>query len=305
MEFIIDRRQMLKLGFAAVATTGLAACGGGASSAASTADSAASAADAATSSASADAAADGVKALTFTPGMLTVATGDPAWEPWVMNDDPASGEGFEAAVIYALAEQMGFAKSEVAWVRTTFDEAYAPGTHDWDLNIQQVSINDDRKKAIDFSPAYFRPTQSIIVKKDSKFATAKSVKDFADAAVAVMVGSTAVDYVKDIMGVEPEVFNTNSDAAAAVSAGQADALVTDTPQCVYMVESEQVADGVVAGQIPDTEDPEGLGITLAKDSPLTPYVTEAMNAILADGTVDGLISKWLAAYTTDIPTLTK
>lgn len=308
MEFLVDRRRMLKLGFAAAAATGLAACGGGASSAASTADSAASVADSAASAADATtsaAAADGVKGLTFTPGFLTVATGDPAWEPWVMNDDPLSGEGFEAAVIYALAEKMGFAKEEVAWVRTTFDEAYAPGEHDWDLNIQQVSINDDRKKAIDFSPAYFRPTQSIIVKKDSKYASAKSVKDFADAAVAVMVGSTAVDYVKDIMGVEPEVFNTNSDAAAAVSAGQADALVTDTPQCVYMVESEQVADGVVAGQIPGTEDPEGLGITLAKDSPLTPYVTEAMDAILADGTVDGLISKWLAAYTTDIPTLSE
>ena len=265
MDFVISRRQLLALGASALATAGLAACGGNSASSGAT-----------------DAPAEtDVKQLTFEPGKLTVATGNPAWEPWVMNDAPESGEGFEAAVIYALAEQMGFAKEDVVWVRTEFDEACAPGAHDWDLNIQQVSINEDRKKAVDFSPAYFRPTQSVIVK--------------------------TIDYVKDIIkgGSEDgvDIFNNNSDAVAAVDNGQADALVTDTPQCVYMVESEQLKDGVVVGQIPGTEDPDGLGITLAKDSPLTGFVTDAMNAILADGTVDGLIDKWLTAYTTDIPTL--
>ncbi len=262
--------------------------------------------DTATDAAPAEATGD-VKELTFEPGKLTVATGNPAWEPWVMNDDPESGEGFEAAVIYALAEKMGFAKEDVVWTRTEFDEAFAPGQHDWDLNIQQVSINEDRKKAIDFSPAYFRPTQAVIVKKDSKYASATSCAELKDAVFAVMMGTTAIDYVKDIIkggsdeGID--IFNNNSDAVAAVDNGQADCLVTDTPQCVYMVESEQLKDGVVMGQIPGTEDPDGLGITLAKDSPLTPFVTDAMNAILDDGTVDGLIEQWLTSYTTDIPTL--
>ena len=285
---------MLKLGAATLGTVALAGCGGSSGDAAAPADDAA-------------ATETDVKELTFEPGKLTVATGNPAWEPWVMNDAPESGEGFEAAVIYALAEQMGFAKEDVVWTRTEFDEAFAPGDHDWDLNIQQVSINEDRKKAIDFSPAYFRPTQSIIVKKDSKFASATTCADFADAVFAVMMGTTAIDYVKDIIkggsdeGID--IFNNNSDAVAAVDNGQADALVTDTPQCVYMVESEQLSNGTVVGQIPGTEDPDGLGITLAKDSPLTPFVTDAMNAILSDGTVDGLIEQWLASYTTDIPTL--
>lgn len=279
---------MLKLSAASLAAVGLAGCGGS------------------NSGVSSEASGD-VKDLTFEPGKLTVATGNPAWEPWVMNDDPESGEGFEAALIYALAEKMGFAKDEVVWTRTEFDEAFAPGDHDWDLNIQQVSINEDRKKAIDFSPAYFRPTQSIIVKKDSKYADATSCADFKDAVFAVMMGTTAIDYVKDIIkggsdkGVD--IFNNNSDAVAAVDNGQADALVTDTPQCVYMVESEQLANGTVVGQIPGTEDPEGLGVTLAKDSALTPFVTDAMNAILDDGTVQGLIDTWLKAYTSDIPTL--
>ena len=248
-----------------------------------------------------------VTQLTFEPGKLTVATGNPAWEPWVMNDDPESGEGFEAALIYALAEKMGFAPEDVVWVRTDFGEAFAPGEHDWDMNIQQVSINEDRAQAVDFSPAYFKTTQSIAVLEGSEYATATKLSDFADATFAVMVGSTAYDYVNDLIkggsGEGIDVFNDNSDAAAAVTNGQADAVVTDTTEIVYMVESEQVNPGVVVGQIPGSEEPYGLGITLALDSPLTPYVTDAMNALLEDGTVDSLIDQWLAKYTSDIPVL--
>lgn len=293
-DFVVTRRQAISLGASALAVAGLAGCSSSSSSDSSSSDASSSA---------------GIKDLTVTEGKLTVATGEPAWEPWVMNDDPESGEGFEAALIYALAEQLGYADEDVVWVRTTFDEAYAPGDHDWDLNIQQVSINEDREKAVDFSPAYFRPTQSVITRSDSEYATATSCADLAEATFAVMVGTTAAQYVEDaITGGSDEnieVFNDNSDAAASVSSGQTDVLVTDTPQCVYMVESEQVEDGVVVGQIPGSEDEYGLGITLAKDSPLTPYITDAMNAILDDGTVQDLQDEWLASYTTDIPTLTE
>jgi len=53
---------------------------------------------------------------------LTVATGNPAYPPWVMNDAPESGEGFEAAVAFAVAERMGFDKASVDWQRTSFDD---------------------------------------------------------------------------------------------------------------------------------------------------------------------------------------
>ena len=286
MALNISRRQMLGISASTLAL-GLAACGGSNNG----------------GGEPAPAADCDVKSLTFEPGKLTVATGNPAWEPWVMNDAPESGEGFEAALIYALAGKMGFAAEEVVWTRTEFDEACAPGKHDWDLNIQQVSINDDRKKAVDFSPAYFVPTQALIVRGDGKYANATKCSDFAGATIAVMVGTTADQFVMASMpDAKIEYYNNNSDAAAAVSNGQADGLVTDTPQAVYMAESEQVEGGIVVGQIPNSSD-AGLGITLAKDSPLTPFVTDAMNAILDDGTVQGLIDTWLKAYTSDIPVL--
>lgn len=299
---MLSRRQALALGVAAFATAGLAACGNSTQTS-----------DSSTESSAATTVDGNATQLTVTPGKLTVATGNPAYEPWVVNDEPESGKGFEPAVIYALAQEMGFSKDDVAWVRTSFDEAFAPGDHDWDLNIQQVSISEDRKKAVDFSPAYYRPTQSIVVVKDGEYASATSCADFADATIGVQVGSTAYEYVKTILkngnteGIE--VYDDNAAAAAAVNSGQADAVVTDTPTAVYMsgeyAEDEQIKNAVVVGQIPDTEDEFGLGITLAKDSPLTPYVEEAMNAILDDGTVDGFVSKWLAEYSTDIPTLKK
>jgi len=292
-DFVISRRQMLAFSASALATAGLAGCGSTSNSSFDTSSSTAS---------------DDVTQLTYEKGKLTAATGNPAFTPWVMNDDPASGEGFEAALVYKLAEKMGFSDDDVTWVRTTFDEAYAPGDHDWDINLQQVSINEDREKAVDFSPAYFRPTQAVVLRKDSTYASAKACSDLANATIAVMVGTTAYDYVKDLIkggsdtGID--VYDDNSVAAQAVTSGQCDALVTDTPQAVYMVESSQIENGVVVGQIPGTEDEYGLGITLAKGSALTPYVTDAMNALINDGTVQELQDKWLAEYTTDVPTLT-
>lgn len=287
---IVTRRQVLSLGTALLAATGLSACGGSSSPAAQNA-----------------ADTTDVKQLTLEPGKLTVATGEPAYEPWVIDDEPDSGKGFEAAIIYKVAEKLGFGSRDVVWVRTTFEEAFAPGAHDWDLNIQQVSINDDRRKAVDFTPGYFFPTQSIVVLKDSKYAEAKGLADFADATIAVQVGSTAYDYVKSLIkgnGTEGiELFNDNAEAAQAVSNNQVDAIVTDTPDAVVMAEFGQIENGVVVGQIAETEDEYGLGITLAKDSPLTKPVSDALTALLDDGTIDKLAQEWMAVYTTDIPTL--
>ena len=299
----LDRRNFLMGAGAAASAAVLAGCGSTSGSAAA----GSATGSAAGSAAAAEPATSEAAQVTFEKGYLTVATGDPAWEPWVKNDDPASGEGFEAAVIYALADKLEFPKDTVKWVRTTFDEAYAPGDKDWDLNIQQVSITEERKQAVDFSPAYYRPTQSVIAKKDSDFASAKTIADLKDATFAVMVGTTAYGFVKDIVfggdDSKIEQYNNNSDAVAALDAKQVDVLVTDTPQCVYMVQSEQVTDGVVVGQIPGTEDPDGLGIVLPKDSELTPYVTDAMNALLDDGTIDGLVQEWLKDYV-GVPELT-
>lgn len=240
---------------------------------------------------------------TVTPGKLTIATGDPAYEPWVLNDDPESGEGYEAAVAYAVAEQLGFDADDVVWTRTTFDAAIAPGPKDWDMNIQQFGITNERKQAVDFSSGYYKDTRAVIVKKDGKFADATSLADLKDAVVGATVGTQGYTYAKEKITDDVQTFNDDASLAQALDAGQIDALVADTTVCVYMVQSGQVADGVVIGRIAGSEDKDGMGIVLPKDSPLTEATTKAVDDLEADGTLQKLQDQWLAEYTSDLPEL--
>ena len=243
------------------------------------------------------------KLNTVTAGKLTIATGNPAYTPWVIDDKPESGKGFEAAIAYKVAEKMGFKKSEVKWVRTTFDSAIAPGAKDWDMNIQQFSITPERKKAVDFSPSYYNSAQAVVVRKDSKFANATTLAELKKATIGAMVGSTSYDFAKKLIKSDIKTFNDNAVLAQAVDSNQIDALVIDVPAASYIVESGQVKNGKVLGQIPGSDDPNGTGIVLPKGSSLTPAVTKAMNELIKDGTIKKLQDKWLAAYTTDVPTL--
>lgn len=240
---------------------------------------------------------------TVTAGKLTIATGDPAYTPWVIDDKPESGEGFEAAIAYAVADKLGYKKDDVVWVRTTFDSAIAPGAKDWDMNIQQFSITDERKKAVDFSPSYYNASQAVVVRKDSKFAKATTLAELKDAKVGAMVGTVSYDFAKEKINSDIQTFNDNAVLAQALDSNQIDALVVDAPAASYIVESEQVKDGEVLGLIPDSEDPQGMGIVLPKGSKLTADVTKAINELNEDGTIKQLQDKWLAQYTTDLPTL--
>ncbi len=240
---------------------------------------------------------------TVTAGKLTIATGDPAYEPWVMNDKPQSGKGFEAAVAYAVAKKLGYSHDDVVWKRTTFDSAIAPGAKDWDMNLQQFSITSERKKAVDFSSSYYNDTESVIVRKDSKYADADSLADLGDAVVGAMVGTQGYEIAKKSIKSDIQTFNDDAAVAQALDSGQIDALVTDTVECVYMVQSGEVKKAKVLGRIAGSEDKNGMGIVLPKGSGLTSKVTKAVNELKKDGTLAKLQTKWLTEYTTDLKEL--
>jgi len=239
---------------------------------------------------------------TVNPGKLTIATGEPAYEPWVMNDKPQSGKGYEAAIAYAVAKKMGFKKSDVVWTRTTFDSAIAPGAKDWDMNIQQFGITSERKKAVDFSASYYNDSQAVIIKKNGKYSKAKNLSSLKDATIGAMVGTEGYKYAKKIKD-DVQTFNDDAAVAQAFNAGQIDALVTSTVECVYMVQSDQVKDATVLGRIAGSTDPNGMGIVLPKDSKLTAATSKAVKELNADGTIKALQNKWLAEYTTDLAEL--
>jgi polar amino acid transport system substrate-binding protein len=233
---------------------------------------------------------------TVTDGKLTIATGDPAYSPWVEDNKPQSGKGFESAVAYAVAKEMGYSKSDVVWKRSTFDSAIAPGPKDWDLNVQQFSIDAKRKKAVDMSSAYYTTTQAVVTTSGSKAAGDTTIAALKQDAIGVATGSTSIASVKDVLGVTPQVFNSNDDAVLALKSGQIDAIVTDLPTAFYMA-SAQVDDGTVSAQFPDDGKGDQFGFVLPKDSELTSKVDKALKTLDDDGTLQDLQTKWLSSET--------
>ncbi|WP_062389369.1 ABC transporter substrate-binding protein [Demequina iriomotensis] len=239
---------------------------------------------------------------TVTEGKLTIATGEPAYEPWVIGDAPETGEGFESAVAYAVAEELGFAESDVVWVRTGFDEAIAPGAKDWDLNIQQFSITPERAQAVDFSSPYYTTTQALVAVDGSAFADATSVGDLAGAKVGVAVGTTSYDVAVEKLGDDDlAVFNNVADVVAALNAGQIDAFVTDLPGAFYSAYVE-VDNGTIVGQFAGSEGGDDFGLVLPKGSSLTAPVTAAVDELRDNGTLTALESEWLSEAV-DVPVL--
>jgi len=233
---------------------------------------------------------------TQTPGTLTITTDKPAYEPWFVDDDPANGKGFEGAVAAAVAGELGFGPDEVTWTRTKFDAAIAPGPKDWDFDINQFSITEERKQAVDFSSPYYDVTQAVITTKDSAAAGATRLADLKPLKIGAQVGTTSYDAIVSAIGPDsdPAVFNTNDDAKQALENGQVDAIVTDLPTAFYITAVE-LDNGVIVGQLPtEGGEQEQFGLVLDKDSPLTECVSAAVDALRDDGTLDQLEQEWLA-----------
>ena len=142
---------------------------------------------------------------TVESGMLTIATGEPAYYPWIIDDKPETGNGFEGAVAYAVAKQLGFTNDEVMWVRTTFDSAVTPGAKNFDFNLQQFSITTERSAAVDFSSPYYTAPQAIVSFKGSKIEGKTSIADLKNAKLGAAVGTTSLDAIQNQIGIEPQV----------------------------------------------------------------------------------------------------
>ncbi len=241
----------------------------------------------------ASASCDKADLATVTAGKLTIATGEPAYYPWIIDDKPETGEGFEGAVAYAVAKQLGYTNDEVVWVRTTFDGAVTPGEKNFDFNLQQFSITEERKAAVDFSSPYYTAPQAIVSYKGSKIAGKTSIAELKGAKLGAAVGTTSLDAVENQIGVKPQVFNDNAAAVSALKNGQIDGLVVDLPTAFYL-SGVEVKDGLIVGQLPSTGAGDQFGLLLAKGSKVTSCVSGAVDAITADGTLAAITDKWLA-----------
>ncbi|MFB7504299.1 ABC transporter substrate-binding protein [Streptomyces broussonetiae] len=236
------------------------------------------------------------KLATRTSGKLTIATDEPAYEPWFKDDKPANGKGFESAVAYAVAKQLGYGENAVVWQSVPFNKAFAPGVKTFDFDVNQVSISNERKKAVDFSSGYYDVRQAVIALKGSKAAGATSVADLKGLKLGAQVGTTSLDYITDVVKPkqEPAAFAKNDQAKSALKNGQVDAIVVDLPTAFYITGAE-VTDAKIVGQFENMGGtPEQFGLVLDKGSALTGCVSGAVDALRKDGTLARLEKQWLS-----------
>lgn len=246
---------------------------------------------------------------TLASGKLTIGTDNPAYppyfeppasgnapKPWELGD-PTNGQGFESAVAYAVAEKLGFAQADVAWTVVPFDNSYKPGTKPFDFYLAQVSYTADRAQVVDMSDGYYYVAQAIVAIKDSPITKATSIADLKGYKLGAMRGTTAYDAIESVIqpGSTPSVYNSNDLAIQGLKAKQVDGIVTDLPTAFYIT-AAQLDNGVIVGQLPVQEGPnaEHFSLVLAKGSPLTTCVNQAIAALKADGTLDSITKEWLS-----------
>ena len=228
-------------------------------------------------------------------GQLTVGTDKPAFPPYFVDDDPTNGKGFESAVAYTVAEELGFAQDEVEWTVVPFNASYAPGPKDFDFDINQISITPQREKAVDFSRPYYTAPQAVVTPKSSEFANAQTFVELEGATVGVQIGTTSLDAVNQVMqpAEDPKVFNDSNDVVTALKQGQVDAVVVDLPTAFY-VTAAQVPDSMIVGQF-SAPGGDSFGLLLEKDSELTECLDQAIAALDESGRLEQITNKWMGA----------
>ena len=242
-------------------------------------------------------------------GRLTIGTDNPAFPPWFEGgtpegsdweiNDPASGEGLESAVAYAVADQLGFAESEVEWIVVPFNNSFRPGDKGFDFDINQISVTDERDRAVDFSDSYYEVNQALVANEGTPITETSARADLAQYQLGAQVGTTSLTYIQDTIQPdrEPRVYDTSNDVVAALNGGQIDGIVVDLPTAFFLVGSGEVKNGTVVGQFPSTGGQEHFGMLFEEGNALRDCVNEALAELKADGTLDEIQTEWLSENT--------
>ena len=245
---------------------------------------------------------------TVSNGKLTIGTDNPAYPPWYGGkpfpgspwkvSDPRSGEGFESAVAYAVASQLGFKSTNVVWTYVPFNKAFAPGHKSFDFDINQISFTPARAKAVTFSNSYYDVNQSVVVLKGTKIASVRTRAALKGFKLGAELGTTSYSYIKDVIkpSKQPAVYQQNAAAIQALKNKQIDGLVVDLPTAFYIT-SAQLPSSKVLGQFPAAAGGEHFGMVFVKGNPLAACVNRALASLKANGQLAGIRQQWLAKAT--------
>lgn len=238
------------------------------------------------------------------PGFLTVGTSDPVYPPWMLNNDPAGGEGFENGLVYALAEELGFARDQVRWVALTFEQIIAPGDKPFDFAINQVSVTPARAEVVGFSRVYYQSDKAVIALPGSAIEGADSFEDLRAARWGATIGTTDLAYLETVLGVtDVAVYDDQIGVFQAMRAGQIDATVAALPTALFAT-AVQIPEAGIVAILPADEADQGHGLLFQHGNPLIPVIDAALGRIMERGVVDELKTTYLIADP-DLPIITE
>jgi polar amino acid transport system substrate-binding protein len=287
-------RRILPAAVIVAMSAGMAACGSTSSPTATGATPSSSATAASCSNA-------GIQKDLYQKGALTVATDKPVYPPWFENNNPASGTGYESAVSYAIAKQLGFTPAYVHWAYEPFDASYAPGPKKFDFDINEISYTPQRATAVSFSSSYYDVQQALVALKGTPVVTKHSPADLKSYIFGDQVGTTSLAFITSQIQptARPKVFQTLNDVKQALQTHQIAALVTDTPTAQY-ISSSEIPGSIMVAQFPSTG--EHYGLLFSQGNPLVSCVNQALAKLKSDGTLQALQKKYLQIYLT-VPTI--
>jgi polar amino acid transport system substrate-binding protein len=276
---------------AAVAAAGLAACGSSAPSGSGSSGSASGGASGSAGSCSNSA----IQGMLFSKGALTVATDKPAYPPWFINNNPSNGKGYESAVAYAVAKQLGFTPGQVHWAYEPFDASYAPGPKKFDFDINEISVTPQRASAVTFSDSYYDVQQALVALKGTPIINHHAPADLKGYVFGDQIGTTSLAFITSKIQPthQPKVFQTLNDVKQALQTNQIAALVTDLPTAQF-ISSSEIKNSVMVGRFPSTG--EHFGLLFEKGNPLVSCVNKAIATLKSNGTLASLQKKYLQAY---------
>lgn len=245
---------------------------------------------------------------TKTSGRLTIGTDNPAFppyfdppaeaeeatDPWELGD-PTNGRGFESAVAYAVAAELGIAEDEVDWIPVPFDNSFAPGEKDFDFYLAQVSFVPEREEGADLSDGYFFSNQALVGRAGADIESAATIAEVAEFRLGVAQNTTSLTYIEEQIqpAQDTMVYNSNDAAIAALNADQVDGIVVDLPTA-FFITAAQMEDGVIVGQFPPAGEQEHFSLVLELDSPLTDCVNGAIAALDESGELDAITQEWMS-----------
>jgi polar amino acid transport system substrate-binding protein len=236
-------------------------------------------------------------------GKLSLATDNPAFPPWWGGaekspwkvSNPASGKGYESAVAYAVAKQLGFSKGQVTWRAVPFSNSFRPGSKPFDFYMAQVSFAPERARNVSFSNSYYFVNQAVVANANTPISRVKTVAGLRPYKLGAQVGTTSYSYITRFIrpSQSAAVYDSNNDAISALNAGQIDGIVVDLPTAFFVV-AVQLDDGTIVGKLPQRGPRERFGMVFEKGNTLVRCVNRALNRLWANGTIKGIQRKYLA-----------